>query len=162
MRGGHDRAVEALVAGHPRVAAGDLLAHELERRAQRGEVRVGPAAGGEPRRVGLDRLARLVDRGQVRMALDEPLGQRAEQIVGVMQEVDAVAVADLDDAAHAQRGERLADARAADPEACGELALGDEAVARLELLGADERLEALDDALVEGLAAGRLQHPGEV
>ena len=96
------------------------------------------------------------------MALDETLGQRAEQVVGVVQEVDAVAVADLDDAAHAQRGERLADARAADAEPCGELALGDEAVARLELLGADERLEALDDALVEGLAAGGLQHPDEV
>jgi hypothetical protein len=98
----------------------------------------------------------------VGVALDEALGERAEQVVGLTQEVDAVAVTDLHDSAHAQRGEGLADARAAHAQAPGELSLGDEAVARLELLGPDERLETLDDALVEGLAAGGLQHPDEV
>ena len=76
---------------------------------------------------------------------------------GERSEEDAVAVADLDQAADLQRGQRLAHGGAADAEALRELALGQQPVAGLELLDVDERPQPLDDLLVERAAADRLE-----
>ncbi|MDP9283097.1 MAG: hypothetical protein M3P38_13465 [Chloroflexota bacterium] len=64
----------------------------------------------------------------------------------------------LDDAEELERAQRLADGGARDLELLGERALGRKLVARPELALLQERLDLLDDALVEPAAADRLDN----
>src|SRR5439155_9085850 len=124
------------------------------------QVGVAAAAGGEARGLGLERLADLHDRRQLSVALEQLLGERRHDVLGRAQEVDAVAVADLDQPADAQRRERLAHGGAAHAQALGELALGHQAIAGPELLDVDELAQPLGDLDGDVVSSDPLRWPG--
>src|SRR5205085_6456854 len=83
--------------------------------------------------------------------------QRPREIVGrALAHERAAAGARLDDPEELERAQRLADGRARYLELLGEGALGRELIARVELAFLEERLDLLDDALVQPASADRL------
>ena len=111
----------------------------------------------------LERVADLAERGQLGVGCPELSGDRRDHVVDGPQQVDAVAVADVDQTFYAQRGEGLPQRRAADPEAPGKLPFRGQSVARLERCLSDEvtqlRLDAGVDRLSSLLVGGRHGRP---
>jgi hypothetical protein len=143
-RGVEDRGVEVAVGHHALAALGDRGLHRLERLGHRRKVVVGPAACREPRRLRLDRLADLPDHRVIGVAVEDLEREARDEVGRHAQQVDAVAVADLDHHGHAQRGQRLAHRRAADAEPLADLALRHQPISGLELLDVDELPQPLD------------------
>jgi hypothetical protein len=91
----------------------------------------------------------------IHLGLRDGRRERRHDVGWLALEVDAVAVPDVDETHDAQRRQRLAHRRAADAELLGELPLGQEPVARLEVLPGDELLQAMRDLLVERASRDR-------
>ena len=152
---GHDRdlAVEEAIALVP-VGAVRVVAGPVHAREQLLGVRVGAAvAGGEGGDSRLEQLARLEQRGGARVVRQR---DRAAARAGSLDALDRVgrderarAGARLDHPVDLERRDRLADRRAADLEALGEVALGGQPLAGLQQAHADLAGDPVGDPLVE-------------
>ena len=139
-----------------RLARGDLPFLGHEEVAQLTEVRRVDARRRERGDGRLDDAAELDDVLERVAARDERL-ERTREVVGRdLADERAAARARLDDAEKLEGAQRLTDRRARDLELLGKGALGGELIAGVELTLLEERLDLLDDALVEPAAPDRL------
>jgi len=144
--------VEARVLVGVRLPGGDLALLRAQQVAQLGELR-----RVEPRRRErgdrrLDDAAEFDDVLQGVTARDERLKRTCEIVGRDLADERAAAGAGLDDAKELEGAQRLADRRARDLELIGKRALRRQLVAGVELALLQERLDLLDDALVEPAA----------
>ena len=154
--GGHG-AVEGGVLGETRAALRDLLRLLLEDARHLRDVLGRGAAGGQggdgglEQATGLEELAHRLAMGQ------DDQGQRLDQ--GLHRDIadeGPLPRADLDEPPALQRPERFPHRRAADHELLGEIALGRELIAGLQLAFRDQLLDLADDLLVDPGALDRL------
>ena len=158
LRGVADDLVEADVLFHVRLAGRDLPLLRREDLAQLRELRVGDPRRRERRERGLDEPAELDDVRDAVAARDEAV-ERTDEIVGRdLTDERAAAGPRLDDPEELERAQRLADGRPGDLELLRERALGRELIAGPELALFKERLDLLDDALVEPAAPDGLDN----
>ena len=141
--------MEARVFFHVRLADRDLPLLRREDLAKLGELRLADPRRRECRQCRLDQPAELDDVRDAVAARDQAV-ERTDQIVGCdLTDERAAACACLDDPEELERAQRLADGRSGDLELLGQRALGRELVAGSELALFKERLDLLDDALIE-------------
>src|SRR5437867_7129560 len=120
--------------------------------AQLGELCIRDARGCERSECGLDESAEFDDIGHAMSARDKAV-ERSHQVVGSdLADERAAARPRFDDAEELERSQRFADRGARDLELLREGAFGRELVTRSELALFEERLDLLDDALVEPAA----------
>jgi hypothetical protein len=156
LRSVTDDLVEARVLLHVCLAGGDLPLLRGEDLAELGQLRVADARGGQRGKCRLDEAAELDDVGDAVTAGDEAM-QRPHEVVGRhLTDERAAAGVGLNDAEELERAQRLADGGTRDLELLGERAFGRELIAGPELALLEERLDLLDDALVEPAASDRL------
>jgi hypothetical protein len=110
----------------------------------------GCSLGGQARGSGLEDPAHL-EHVEERVPLHgQEHGQGANDVVGLgASDEGALARADVDDAEHLQGPDGLPDRSSADLEPVGQIALGEEFVARLQLPISDEVFDLLHDLFVE-------------
>src|SRR3954464_4052351 len=153
---GADDLMEANILVGVRLPRGDLPLLRDEQVAELREVRVADPRRGERRDRRLDDAAELDHVLQRVTACDEGV-QRAGKIVGRdLAHECAAASARLDNTEELERPERFAHRRARDLELLGERALRGKLVPGAELALLEERLDLLDDALVEPRTPDRL------
>jgi len=150
--------VETDVLFDIRLARSDPPLLRREDLAQLGELRVGDPRRRERGERRLDQATEFDDVGNAVAARDEAV-KRSDEIVGRdLADERAAARARLDDAEELQRAQRLADRRSRDLELLREGALRRELIAGPELAPFEERLDLLDDALVEPAAPDGLDN----
>ena len=138
------------------LARGDLALLRDEELPQLGQLRRGDARRRERRDGRLDDSPELDDVRQRVASSDERLQRSREVVRADLPHEGAAAGARLDDAEELERAQRLADRGARDLELIGERALGRELVAGVQLAPLEERLDLLDDPLIEPAAPDRL------
>ena len=148
--------MEARVLIGVRLARRDPVLLRAEDLAQLGELRRHQARRGQRGDGWLDHAAEFDDVLQGVAASDERL-QRPSEIVGRdLTDERSATRARLDDAEQLECAQCFADGRARDRELVRERALGGELVTRMQLALLEERLDLLDDALVEPASPDRL------
>lgn len=158
VRGSRDRRVEQAVAVDAGPAVLDLLGHVRERLAHRGQVVLRTALGGQFGEFRLQGLAGVEDVGEASAALDQLL--HGLHVEAVPDEVGAAAVPRLHQALDLQHHDGLLHRGPADAEALGEVALGRETVAGLEVTLGDVLAQPVQHLLVEALLAHGAQGVG--
>src|SRR5439155_24773395 len=153
-----DHLMEARVLFRVRLAGGDLALLRGEYFAQLGELHIGDASRGERGERRLDQTAELDDIGNAVAAGDEAV-ERSHEIVGRdLADERAATRARFDHAEQLEGPQRFPDGGARNLELLRQGALGRELVARSELALFEERLDLLDDALVEPAAPDGLDN----